>query len=197
LRKGSAIRDRSVRSQYDQAIYRTGSFVNPVVLRTMRPIVVSRLADARRAAVIGADGSFRKSIGRSDDAPEHHDAGDVSITHGRVRRGRSPVHGGWPIRYPADPDSARSVTSTSDRDPFGRKSGHPDVSVLAMPPRERGSSERVPSLRVLSVDWQSLFAYPMSGGFQSWSLIPGWGVGPVLASSEGCRLRSGSISRSG
>ena len=50
-----------------------------------------------------------------------------------------------------------------------------------MPPRAPGSSATIPSLRVLSVDWQSLFAYPMSGGFQNWSLIPGAAVHPMLA----------------
>src|SRR5260370_42179153 len=41
--------------------------------------------------------------------------------------------------------------------------------------------QTIPSLRVRSVEWQSLFAYPMSGGFQSWSLIPAALVGPMLA----------------
>jgi hypothetical protein len=39
----------------------------------------------------------------------------------------------------------------------------------------------VPSLRVRSVDWQNLFAYPLSGGFQPWSLIPGAAIAPMLA----------------
>ena len=39
-------------------------------------------------------------------------------------------------------------------------------------------------MRVRSVDWQSLFAYPMSGGFQKWSLMPGALVGPMLALEE-------------
>jgi hypothetical protein len=42
----------------------------------------------------------------------------------------------------------------------------------------------IPSLRVRSVKWLSLFAYPMSGGFQSWSLMPAALVGPLLAFEE-------------
>jgi hypothetical protein len=33
-------------------------------------------------------------------------------------------------------------------------------------------SEAVPELKVLQVDWLSLFAFPLSGGFKSWCLMP-------------------------
>ena len=45
----------------------------------------------------------------------------------------------------------------------------------------RRVEQRIPSLRVRSVDWLSLLAYPLSGGFQRWSLIPASWVGPMLA----------------
>ncbi len=37
-----------------------------------------------------------------------------------------------------------------------------------------------PELRVRRVRWLSLFAYPLSGGFNSWSLIPAFLVAPVI-----------------
>lgn len=37
-----------------------------------------------------------------------------------------------------------------------------------------------PKLRVCHVHWLSLFAYPLNGGFKSWSLIPYSLIGPVL-----------------
>jgi SAM-dependent methyltransferase len=40
--------------------------------------------------------------------------------------------------------------------------------------------QAVPALEALSVDWLSLFAYPLSGGFQSWSLVPPGAVAMLL-----------------
>ena len=37
-----------------------------------------------------------------------------------------------------------------------------------------------PQQRLLQLEWMSLFAYPLSGGFRSWSLIPTWMVDSVL-----------------
>jgi hypothetical protein len=39
-------------------------------------------------------------------------------------------------------------------------------------------------LRVRSVEWLSLFAYPMSGGFRDWSLISAAMVRPILEIEE-------------
>ena len=36
----------------------------------------------------------------------------------------------------------------------------------------RRVEERVPGLRMVSASWLSLFAYPLSGGFKRWTLIP-------------------------
>ncbi len=83
-----------------------------------------------------------------------------------------------PVDMTADPYAL--VTINPDRDPFDANQAIPTLLF-----RDAASCARlestIPSLRVLSVDWQSLFAYPMSGGFQSWSLIPGAAVQPVLA----------------
>ena len=41
-------------------------------------------------------------------------------------------------------------------------------------------NEAVPSLRVMERRWLSLFAYPMTGGFKSWTLLPAGLVDPLL-----------------
>jgi SAM-dependent methyltransferase len=40
------------------------------------------------------------------------------------------------------------------------------------------------SLRIVENRWLSLFAYPLSGGFKAWSLIPAVWVGPLLKLEE-------------
>jgi putative chitinase len=42
-----------------------------------------------------------------------------------------------------------------------------------------------PQLRVRGVEWLSLFAYPLSGGFQPWSLMPASSVSPSVRSKPG------------
>jgi SAM-dependent methyltransferase len=39
---------------------------------------------------------------------------------------------------------------------------------------------RVPEFAIRRVDWLGLFAYPLSGGFQPWCLVPASAVAPVL-----------------
>ena len=78
----------------------------------------------------------------------------------------------------ADPYAA--VAIDPDRDPFDANQAIPTLLFGSAPARET-LQQSVPSLRVRSVDWHSLFAYPMSGGFQKWSLIPGALVKPMLA----------------
>ena len=83
-----------------------------------------------------------------------------------------------PVDMTADPYAL--VTIDPDRDPFDANQAIPTLLFGDAAARTR-LEKTIPSLRVLSVDWQSLFAYPMSGGFQPWSLIPGAAVPPVLA----------------
>ena len=40
--------------------------------------------------------------------------------------------------------------------------------------------QRFPSLKVLTVRKTGLFAYPLSGGFRRWSLIPGWAAAALM-----------------
>jgi len=83
-----------------------------------------------------------------------------------------------PVDMDADPFAP--VVINPDRDPFDANQAIPTL-LFATAPARRRVEQMIPSLRVRSVDWQSLFAYPMSGGFQKWSLIPGALVGPMLA----------------
>jgi len=75
------------------------------------------------------------------------------------------------------------TTIDPNRDPFDANQAIP--TLLFATPSARGRVEQiVPSLRVRSVTWLSLFAYPMSGGFQNWSLMCAALVRPVLALEE-------------
>jgi SAM-dependent methyltransferase len=83
-----------------------------------------------------------------------------------------------PVDMTVDPYAL--LSTDPDRDPFDANQAIPTLLFGDAASRKRFESA-VPSLRVRSVDWQSLFAYPLSGGFQPWSLIPGAAVAPMLA----------------
>jgi SAM-dependent methyltransferase len=79
-----------------------------------------------------------------------------------------------------DADAFAPVAINPNRDPFEANQAIPAL-LFATPAARRRVEQVVPSLRVRRVEWLSLFAYPMSGGFQNWSLIPAALVGPMLA----------------
>jgi hypothetical protein len=83
-----------------------------------------------------------------------------------------------PVDMNVDPFAP--VTMNPDRDPFDANQAIPSL-LFATTPAQRLVEQTIPTLRVRSVDWQSLFAYPLSGGFQKWSLIPGALVSSMLA----------------
>jgi SAM-dependent methyltransferase len=83
-----------------------------------------------------------------------------------------------PVQMDADPFAP--VAINPDRDPFDANQAIPTLLFATSAACGRVESQ-VPSLRVRSVNWLSLLAYPMSGGFQSWSLMPAALVGAVLA----------------
>jgi SAM-dependent methyltransferase len=86
-----------------------------------------------------------------------------------------------PVEMWVDPFAPISINP--DRDPFDANQAIPTL-LFATPSARRRVEETVPSLRVRRVKWTSLFAYPMSGGFQKWSLMPAVMVGPLLALEE-------------
>jgi SAM-dependent methyltransferase len=77
-------------------------------------------------------------------------------------------------------DPFAMVASDPDRNPFDANQAVPSLLFSTDHARKR-VEETIPSLFVQSVDWLSLIAYPLSGGFQEWSLIPAGLVGPTLA----------------
>lgn len=83
-----------------------------------------------------------------------------------------------PVDMTADPYAL--VAIDPERDPFDANQAIPTLLFGDQAACAR-VEQTIPSMRVLSVDWQSLFAYPMSGGFQPWSMIPGGAVAPALA----------------
>jgi SAM-dependent methyltransferase len=83
-----------------------------------------------------------------------------------------------PVDMGADPFA--TVEINPDRDPFDANQAIPSL-LFATEPARRRLEQTIPSLGVRSVDWLSLFAYPMSGGFQKWSLMPAALVAPTLA----------------
>ena len=87
-------------------------------------------------------------------------------------------------RYHEEPVDMRSdpfapVVSNPDRDPFDANQAIPTLLFANEAARKRVEQE-VPALRVGNVEWHSLLVYPLSGGLQSWSLMPASLVGPLL-----------------
>jgi SAM-dependent methyltransferase len=74
-----------------------------------------------------------------------------------------------PVDMEADPFA--HVPVNPNRDPFDANQAVPTL-LFARAVDRRRVERAIPSLRVRSVKWLSLFAYPLSGGFQSWSLVP-------------------------
>ena len=91
----------------------------------------------------------------------------------------NPSLGTWLNRKPADPLAA--ATPEPDSDPFDANQAIPTLLFLRQ--RER-LADAVPELSLRSVRLLSLFAYPLSGGFRPWSLIPRGGVAPMLSLEE-------------
>ena len=63
--------------------------------------------------------------------------------------------------------------------PFDANQAIPTLMFRSRSGRKR-LAEAVPDLQVRSCRWLSLWAYPLSGGFQRWQLIPAWSVSPIL-----------------
>ncbi len=83
-----------------------------------------------------------------------------------------------PVEMDVDPFA--DVAINRDRDPFDANQAIPTL-LFATPAACRRVEQVIPPLRVRSVKWLSLFAYPMSGGFQNWSLMPAALVRSMLA----------------
>jgi SAM-dependent methyltransferase len=83
-----------------------------------------------------------------------------------------------PVMLGVDP--LADVEAAPERDAFDANQAIPNLLFARERDRLR-FMEVFPELRVVGFRRLSLFAYPLSGGFKSWSLIPGAAVSAVLA----------------
>jgi SAM-dependent methyltransferase len=86
-----------------------------------------------------------------------------------------------PVEMHVDPFAP--VAINANRDPFDANQAIPTLLFATETARARVEAS-ISSLRVQRVDWFSLFAYPMSGGFKNWSLMPSAMVHPILSLEE-------------
>lgn len=82
-----------------------------------------------------------------------------------------------PVDLAADP--LAWTEPDRDRDPFDSNQAIPTLLFSRADGRKR-FRKMFPELRLLSREWFGLFAYPLSGGFKPWSLIPASAVKPML-----------------
>ncbi|MEX2617489.1 MAG: class I SAM-dependent methyltransferase [Alphaproteobacteria bacterium] len=66
------------------------------------------------------------------------------------------------------------------RDPFDSNQAIPTLLFGGMA-RQAAFEKAFPGLSVDMAEYLALFAYPLTGGFQSWSLLPAWLAGPLTA----------------
>ena len=77
-------------------------------------------------------------------------------------------------------DPLTEIEATPGRDAFDANQAIPNLLFARKNDRQR-FTDVFPELRVLEFRRLSLIAYPLSGGFKTWSLIPGAAVSAVLA----------------
>lgn len=78
-------------------------------------------------------------------------------------------------------DSWRDGDPDPNRDPFSANQAIPTLMLHRQ--RDRFHRE-FPGLSIHQVRWLSLVAYPLSGGFQKWCLLPSMLLGPLLTLEE-------------
>ena len=92
-----------------------------------------------------------------------------------------------PIDFSVDP--LAEGEPDPDKHPFDSNQALP--TLLAGTHRTR--VERELGLRVVCAERLSLLAYPLSGGFRRWSLLPSWSVAPALRIDRRLERRLGKI----
>jgi SAM-dependent methyltransferase len=86
-----------------------------------------------------------------------------------------------PVDLTADP--LAEATLQSSNDPWDSNQAIPTLMFASASARER-LERAVPALKVVSVQWLSLWAYPLSGGFKRWCLLPTFMVAPMLRAED-------------
>lgn len=66
---------------------------------------------------------------------------------------------------------------STQKDPFD---GNQAIPTIMFNRYLQETKKYIPNLKVKKINFISLFCYPLSGGFQSWSLLPAWAAGPLL-----------------
>lgn len=101
-----------------------------------------------------------------------------------IEPGITPVSWGFykflhqePVDMSADPFAM--TQDQPGKDPFDSNQAIPTLMFGREAGLRRVAGE-VPELAVAKVDWLSLAAYPLSGGFKRWSLLPSRAVKPVI-----------------
>jgi SAM-dependent methyltransferase len=84
-----------------------------------------------------------------------------------------PVEMGWDMNNPCKVDT--------DKDPYDSNQAIPTILFKRDPQLFLAA---VKGFKINSSDWLSLFAYPLSGGFKSWSLLPCKWVPTILKIEE-------------
>ena len=74
-------------------------------------------------------------------------------------------------------DPLRDGIPNAAKDPYYSNQAIP--TLLVKTPANR-LAEVTPDLAIASVQWLSFLAYPLSGGFKAWSLLPVAAVDPLL-----------------
>jgi SAM-dependent methyltransferase len=93
-----------------------------------------------------------------------------------------------PVDMSADPLTGGSISA--DKDPYVSNQAIPTLLVGTF---RRALEEAAPGLRLLGVDRFSFLAYPLSGGFRPWSLLPQSAARPLLALEWRCRRLFGRL----
>ena len=81
-----------------------------------------------------------------------------------------------PVDMSVDPLALDTITA--GRDPYESNQAIPTLLVGRF---RKAVAREVPGLTLKGVDWFSFVAYPLSGGFQPWSLLPAGLAHPLLA----------------
>jgi SAM-dependent methyltransferase len=93
-----------------------------------------------------------------------------------------------PVDMSIDPTATGAISAR--RNPYDSNQAIPTLLVGRF---REAVARAVPGLRLQHVDWFSFLAYPLSGGFQPWSLLPGPMAGPLLAAEWRMRRLFGKL----
>ncbi|MCR9220195.1 MAG: class I SAM-dependent methyltransferase [Alphaproteobacteria bacterium] len=76
-------------------------------------------------------------------------------------------------------DPLAPAANADDNDPFESNQAIPTL-LFKREEHRIALSDRVPALKTVERRWLSLFAYPLTGGFKRWTLLPEAWVAPLL-----------------